>query len=669
MATTTETQGEWSEPETPYGKIKGEVTDNLYPYNKVYESESGHLIEVDDTPGSERIDVFHRTGTFEEFHPNGDRVTKVVRDRYTSVLRDDYIHIDGFCNMTVDKAMKIVVNHDDTESTPAKNVNFDIEVGRNANVNLLIKKGNCNLKLEEGDVNLLMNQGDVNIRQEKGNYNHFINGDYNLEVTGKMHTVVGKDVVNEIGGNRDIRVDGDFDNKWITKGYSETFVEKGDMRIEVGANHHQLIHGESHLKVEQGRRTFIDQYEELSVSGPTKIKVAQGDLDIFTDGNIAISSSGTFDGSFTGATKITSDSSIDVFAATTAKIYSTSSMEVLSQGPMKLNGSSSVDILSGASMRISSGALMGINASGALLQTGSVIHLNGPSAPRAASANRAATAGSASLPDKSFVYTPGAIGSWSKTVNGKTPASALTGAVNNLSKQLETLDAAKTQLSGASGELGGLKQELAVAGNDPGKLTNIASSTATLTNNVSGVTGSVDGVANSMGGTVDSVKDVAGGVVPGSADALNKYSGDGDFLSNIKSGIGGIAGFVGDIFGTITDIACGIIDAIGGVLDAVGKVISDAIGAVMDAIGSVIDAIGSVIDSLAKAIADVIGTITDIIGQVFDAAGKFIGGIIDGIGSVIDAIASIFDGLGGRPKNCGISLALCVDDVAVGVSI
>ena len=669
MATTTETQGEWSEPETPYGKVKGEPTDNVYPYNKVFESESGHIIEVDDTPGSERIDVFHRTGTFEEFHPNGDRVTKVVRDRYTSVLRDDYIHIDGFCNMTVDKAMKIVVNHDDTESTPSKNVNFDIEVGRNANVNLLIKKGNCNVKLEEGDVNLLMNQGDVNIRQEKGNYNHFINGDYNLEVTGKMHVVVGKDVVNEIGGSRDIRVDGDFDNKWITNGYSETLIENGDMRIEVGGNHHELIHGESHLKVENGRRSFINVYEELSVTGPTKIKVGSGDLDIFTDGNIAISSSGTFDGSFTGATKITSDSTIDIFSATALKMSSVSSMETFCQGLMKINAGSSMDILSGASMKISSGAVMGLNASGALLQTGSVIHLNGPSAPRASTATRAATAGAAALPDKQFVYTPGSMGKWTKTINGKTPASALTGAVNNLNKQLDTLNGAKDQLSGASGELGGLKQQLASASGDPGKLTNIASSTATLTNNVSGVTGTVGGVANSMGGTVDGVQDVAGGLVPGAADGLSKYSSDGDFLSNLKSGIGGVAGFIGDIFSTITDIACGIIDAIGGVLDAVGKVISDAIGAVMDAIGSVIDTIGSIIDSISKAIADVIGTITDIIGKVFDAAGQFIGGIIDGIGSVIDAIASIFDGLGGRPSNCGISLALCVDDVAVGVTL
>jgi hypothetical protein len=310
-------------------------------------------------------------------------------------------------------------------------------------------------------------------------------------------------------------------------------------------------------------------------------------------------------------------------------------------------------------MRISSGSVMGINASGALLQTGSVIHLNGPSAPRATPANKASLASSAALPDKQFVYVPGSMGKWTKTTNGKTPASVLTGSVNSLNKQLEVLDTAKGQLSANNGQPGG----------DPTKLTNIASSTASLTNNVSGITGSVGGVVNSVGGTVDGVQNISGNLVPGAADGLNNFGSGGDFLSSLKSGIGGIAGFVGDIFSTITDIACGIIDAIGGVLDAVGKVISDAIGAVMDALGSVMDAIGSIIDSITKAIGDIIGTITDIIGKVFDAAGEFIGGIVDGIGSVIDAIASIFDGLGGRPSNCGISLALCTEDVAVGVSI
>lgn len=668
MADTTQTQGEWGEPETPYGKVKGVETDNMYPYNKVYESESGHVIQVDDTPGSERLDVFHRSGTFEEIHPNGDRVTKVVRDRYTSILRDDYLHIDGFCDVTIDKALKIIVNKDNIENTPSKNVNFDIEVGKNSNVNLVIRKGNCNVKLEDGDVNLLMNRGDVNIKQEKGNYNHFVNGDYNLEVTGKMHVVVGKDVVNEIGGNRDIRVDGAFDNKWITKGYSETLVENGDMRIEVGKNHHQLIHGDSHLKIEKGRRTFISDYEELSVSGPTKIKVAPGDLDIFIDGSTNISGSQSLDGSFSSYIKLNTDSNLDILSKSQTKITSLSTIDMLSRGSMKLTSNGAMDILGSGIFKITSGGIMGIKAGGALLQTGRVIHLNGPGAPSASTASQAQQARPADLPDKPFIYVPGEMGSWTKTVNGKTPASVMTGAVDNLNGQLGALDSAKGQLSGAGDQLGALQGQMAAGNLDATQLSSVANGAAGVTNNVSGINGVVNSVVGAVGGVVDGVIGAAGGLVTGLGDALGKFGSGGDLLSSLKNGIGGIAGFIGDIFSTITDIACGIIDGIGSLLGAVGSLINDAINSVLNAIGSVINAIGSVIDSVAKIIGDIIGGITDIIGKVFDAAGNFIGGIIDGIGSIIDSIAGIFGGLA-KPSNCGISLALCTGDTAVGLAV
>jgi len=56
-----------------------------YPYNHVYESESGHLIEHDDTPGKERLHWYHRSGTFTEFHPAGMRVDRTNAHRYNIV--------------------------------------------------------------------------------------------------------------------------------------------------------------------------------------------------------------------------------------------------------------------------------------------------------------------------------------------------------------------------------------------------------------------------------------------------------------------------------------------------------------------------------------------------------------------------------------------------------
>jgi len=56
-----------------------------YPFNHVYESESGHLIEQDDTPGKERLHWYHRSGTFTEFHPAGMRVDRTNAHRYNIV--------------------------------------------------------------------------------------------------------------------------------------------------------------------------------------------------------------------------------------------------------------------------------------------------------------------------------------------------------------------------------------------------------------------------------------------------------------------------------------------------------------------------------------------------------------------------------------------------------
>ncbi len=63
------------------------------PFNHVKETESGHIQEFDDTPGAERIQTYHRSGTFEEIHPDGTRVVKVVAKNYTVIMGENDIHI------------------------------------------------------------------------------------------------------------------------------------------------------------------------------------------------------------------------------------------------------------------------------------------------------------------------------------------------------------------------------------------------------------------------------------------------------------------------------------------------------------------------------------------------------------------------------------------------
>ena len=91
----------WSEPFPPWAA--------LYPYNHVHQTESGHIIEMDDTPGHERLHWYHRTGTFTEIHQVGIKVDKIVNDYYNIILGGRYTHIElGDCE-TIDGKQEVYV--------------------------------------------------------------------------------------------------------------------------------------------------------------------------------------------------------------------------------------------------------------------------------------------------------------------------------------------------------------------------------------------------------------------------------------------------------------------------------------------------------------------------------------------------------------------------------
>jgi len=142
----------FSEPEIPYAA--------KYPHNHVHESESGHIREIDDTPGAERIHERHNSGTGYEIHPKGTKVTRVKQDNYTLTSGDDFAHIKGNSSTTVDGGVRVFVNADSSTDDQ----NYTIEVGNNANVNIQVNKGDVNVStLGEGDINL-NSTGNINMQ-------------------------------------------------------------------------------------------------------------------------------------------------------------------------------------------------------------------------------------------------------------------------------------------------------------------------------------------------------------------------------------------------------------------------------------------------------------------------------------------------------------------------
>lgn len=86
-----------------------EIINPVYPANHVIETESGHIIEIDDTPSSERLSNFHTSGTYEEIVANGDKTITVVGDEFEVIFKSKNMYVKGNVNLTVNGDMKTLV--------------------------------------------------------------------------------------------------------------------------------------------------------------------------------------------------------------------------------------------------------------------------------------------------------------------------------------------------------------------------------------------------------------------------------------------------------------------------------------------------------------------------------------------------------------------------------
>ena len=151
----------WDQPEIAYA--------SQYPNNHVYESESGHILEFDDTSAAERIHLQHKTGSSFEYNPNGDRVQIVKGDDYMLMSGANKVDIQGASDISIGGRHKLYIN----KSGETGN-HYDIQVGANANVNI---------QVDDGSVNLITKQGSINVNAG-GDYNVKVGGNYTMTVAG-----------------------------------------------------------------------------------------------------------------------------------------------------------------------------------------------------------------------------------------------------------------------------------------------------------------------------------------------------------------------------------------------------------------------------------------------------------------------------------------------------
>ncbi len=196
----------WDEPH-PRGLTKDAAPYNSgkYPYNHTFESESGHLMEIDDTPGGERLHREHRSGTFEEIHPDGTKVVKVVGENYEIIAGSSNVIITGDVNLTIEGTKRELVKGDYIQEIEGNHI-------QRIHKNQQIKVGTG---------------------KSGGNREEEIRGNFAYNIKNNVKGYVGEDVDTLIEKNESRTINGYFDGS-VVGNYSITSL--ADMKLSAKTN-------------------------------------------------------------------------------------------------------------------------------------------------------------------------------------------------------------------------------------------------------------------------------------------------------------------------------------------------------------------------------------------------------------------------------------------------
>tara|TARA_R100000988_G_scaffold20213_1_gene9940 strand:+ start:1000 stop:2736 length:1737 start_codon:yes stop_codon:yes gene_type:complete len=204
----------WQEQKLNDGsKPSQQPSKSTYPMNHTYTTESGHVMEYDDTPDGERIHQYHKKGTFYEIQPDGSRVTKIVGDDYEIFLRGKNVVVEGNMNLTVKGDVRLL-----TQGNMYQEVAGDYHLRVDGDMVTKIR-GN------EQKVVLTNQATQINgYRKERvtGNYKKTVEGDHEVKIKGTSNTIFSSNVMIDTDG-------------WTRQNIG------GSLTISVGANTNLII--------------------------------------------------------------------------------------------------------------------------------------------------------------------------------------------------------------------------------------------------------------------------------------------------------------------------------------------------------------------------------------------------------------------------------------------
>ena len=177
---------------------------SAYPFNHVFESESGHYVEFDDTKDNERIHLYHRKGTLIEIDKDGHVVLKTPDNvNMTTIIGGDQdTYVKGNYSLTVDGNMNIHCTGVDTREGATAGSSSD-PLGT---VSYVISKGNLYETITEGNRETTITAGTETVTIE-GAVTHTYNNTLTETITGAVSQTysdtltldVAKDVTETFG--------------------------------------------------------------------------------------------------------------------------------------------------------------------------------------------------------------------------------------------------------------------------------------------------------------------------------------------------------------------------------------------------------------------------------------------------------------------------------------
>ena len=147
----------WSEPPPAYA--------TKYPYNKVIKT-ARHSIEIDDSPGAERIMIHHNSGAYIQIDAKGTVTERAEADRYEINIGTKH-ETSGHSVVTINGNAHVYVKGDKTEEVEGDyrllvHGNAEFGVGGQMNLN-----GGEQVQLRGGDVKLEANAGLMTVYGQK----------------------------------------------------------------------------------------------------------------------------------------------------------------------------------------------------------------------------------------------------------------------------------------------------------------------------------------------------------------------------------------------------------------------------------------------------------------------------------------------------------------------